>query len=189
MEEQNFTNFFLVYLLLILSAFFLILDGYEFMRLLNLWDFTKVLINYPDCLRYRLIAKIVFSLFSIFASLSSLIIIIFMIVGFEYFAEKIFSTYIYFNSLIFGPYMLSMSIYGLYYVDDFIYNCDGFSDKSHDMMISLMSSFIFSLIITVCVLLYDTINCYVESILRRRDGNKVITYLFWRTVSVFRNNH
>jgi hypothetical protein len=189
MEEQNFTNFFLVYLLLILSAFFLILDGYEFIKLLNIWDFTKTLYHYPDCLRYRLLAKTAFSLFSIFASLSSLTIIIFMIIGFELFVEKIFSTYIHFNFLIFGPYMLALSSLGIYYSDQFLYNCDlnGVA-TSHDMMVSLVGCFLFSLVITVCVLLYDTVNCYIESILRRRDGNKLITCLFWKTVSVFRNN-
>jgi hypothetical protein len=114
-------------------------------------------------------------------------LIVFMIIGFEYFVEKLFTTYIHFNFLMFGPYLLALSIFGLYYSDDFIYNCNAHGeDRSHDMMVSLVGSFCFSLIITICVLLYDTISCYIESILRRRGGNKVITCLFWKTVSVFR---
>jgi hypothetical protein len=187
MQEQNYTNCFTIHVLIFISAIFLLVDIYEFYRIVIEWRTALKLtpLVFEKCYEYPLLSKTLFSCFSTAASVSALLLTIFMTMNFNYFIEKIASTYLYFNFLIFGPYMLAFSILGLYYYDKVFYMCDKeLKDKyfASEMVFNLTGCMGFSIIVTLCVTIYDMAIMYVNSILRKAEGSKLLSGLFWWVV-------
>jgi hypothetical protein len=187
MQEQNYTNCFTIYVLLFISAMFLFVDIFEFYRIITQWKEALKInpITFEKCYEYPLLVNTLFSFFSTAASVSALSLTIFMTVNFSYFIEKIASTFLYFNFLIFGPYMLAFSVIGLYYYDKVFYTCDKDLNGLHfntEMVFNLSGCMGFSIIVTLCVAIYECAVLYINSILRKAEGSKMLSNMFWWVV-------
>jgi hypothetical protein len=144
---------------------------------------------FETCIKWELYTKTVFAFFSFLGAVSAFTLTMFLIIDTNWFADKILSTFLYFNYLIFGPYMMGFSIIGLANWNNVVYVCDkqNLNNKiiSASNMFSLISCFLLSTIITCLVAIYKTITLYIDSTLRRPEGNSILRKFFWWTV--FRN--
>jgi hypothetical protein len=197
MEEQNLSNNFTLYLILIICSMFVALDTLELYKFSENWNLSLKTFNtqmFDKCIKYQMLAKACFSVFSLFAALSSFVITFFMIISVDYFINKLLNAYVYINTLIFGPYMLGMTILGLFNWDKILFICDNTNkEELHDRFLSftnlfnIIACFILSFILTLGVTIYKSLELYINSILRKDDGNYIIRKLFWWAVYKNRN--
>jgi hypothetical protein len=132
---------------------------------------------------YALCVRAVFSLFSLCSGLSALILTFFLNYNFEWFLEKILTSYMYFNYIVFGPYLLGFSLLGWYYYDITLYNCNKHNNTVVFSFVNIFSIFfasVLSLFITFSQLAYNIIFTYLSSIVRKPGGNKILWEAFWR---------
>jgi hypothetical protein len=184
MQEQNITNNFTFYILLLISGFFLFIDFYEFSRILVEWkDALKMdKLLFEKCYQYKLIVNTLFSVFSTIASLSALTLTLLIVLNFNFFMEKLINTYLYFNFLVFGPYMLAFSVLGLIHSDKVLYTCDANMNKhfSNEIVFNLTGCMGFSIIVTLCVTLYCVVALYIKSITRGEGGSRILSRaIYW----------
>jgi len=139
---------------------------------------------FETCLKWQLITRSCFAVFSSLAALSSLVLCTCLIIDTEIFTEKILSTYLYYNYMIFGPYMLGFCILGLIFWSDVSYSCSrqntNYKFFSSSNAFSLIFSLVISVIITIGVAVYKAMNLYIDSMLQKPDGYSFIRKLvFW----------
>jgi hypothetical protein len=184
---QNFT----LILLLLLSFILVFVDSLELIQLTVSWEIGVGIISpvFDSCIKWELYTKTVFCIFSFLAAISSFILTLFLLINSAWFADKILSTFLYFNYLIFGPYMLGFCFIGFLNWNNVVFTCDrqNYNNKilSASNVFSLVGCFIISLSITCMVSIYKTVTLYFDSILRRSQGSVVLRKLFWWVV--FRN--
>lgn len=189
-NEETGHNFTLL-LLLFISVILVLVDGMELYHIIINWEYGMKIITpiFESCIKWELYTKTVFAIFSLLGAFSSVSLVIFLLVDTNWFADKILTTFLYFNYMIFGPYMLGFTIIGFANWNNVVYTCDkqNFNNKifSPSNTFSLIGCFILSLIITCLVTIYKTVNLYINSTLRRPGGNVLLRKLFWW--SVFRN--
>jgi hypothetical protein len=188
MEGDHLTNNFTIYLMLVICVILISVDMIELYRVVLSWNymnkFDPVLFN--SCIKKELILKTIFSVFSFLAAISAFLLCLFLTISVEFFIEKIMPTFLKLIYFIFGPYMLAFTIFGLANWNDVVYICDRRNYKnqlfSMSNMISLVGCFLFSLTITIGVTIYETVMLYIESILRRSNGSKLLRGMFWWAV-------
>lgn len=188
MEGDHLANNFTIYLMLVICVILISVDMIELYRVVLSWTymnkFDPVLFN--TCIKKELIIKTIFSVFSFLAAVSAFLLCLFLTISVEFFIEKIMPTFLKLIYMIFGPYMLGFTIFGFANWNDVVYICDRRNFKNQffsvSNMISLVGCFIFSLTITIGVTIYETVMLYIESILRRSNGNKFIRGMFWWAV-------
>jgi hypothetical protein len=175
-------------LMLILLCIAIVLVFIDFLELYNLFLSWRVSVNLPlfeSCLKYELISRTIFSAFSFLCALSALLLTIFIIINTLWFAEKALSSYLYFNYLMFGPYMFGFSLLGFIFWSDVVYVCDRVNPNPDNKILSpgnlfsLITCFIISFSLTIAFSVYKTITIYIDSAMRRPDGNMALRKLFW----------
>lgn len=190
MEDQSMNNHFIICLVLIVAALFI---GVDIMEIVKIWDGWTYALEYQSpifetCYRYPLLTKAAFTVFSLFSALSGFLLIFLLYTNITLFAERLLTTYLMMNYILFGPYMLGFTISGLIYWDEIMYICDrdvpSIKIFSYSNMVNVMLCFTLALIITITRSIYDSINMYIDSIARREDGNLQLGKLFWRCVSI-----
>jgi hypothetical protein len=184
----------ILYLMLIVCLILVIVDIIEILKLQNIWNLKASfeLDFYQKCIKPDLLVKTAFSCFSLLAAISACLLVFLMICAMDYFANYFFHSFFYLNYLVFGLYMLGMSIFGMIHWNDVAYSCDASSGEkiySIGNIFSLIGCFILSLIITLGVNIYETLELYSNSILRRDDGSDILRNLFWKTVFNGRNEY
>lgn len=185
---QNFT----LLLLLFISFILVLVDSLEIYHVVLNWEYGMMITTpiFESCIKWELFAKTIFALFSLFGALSAFTLTVFLLIDTNWFADKILSTFLYFNYLIFGPYMLGFSVLGMINWTKVIYICDkqNLNNKifSPANMFSLLGCFFIALIITFLEAVCSTVNLYFNSILRKPEGSYIIRKLFWW--SIFRNS-
>lgn len=189
-NEDRGQNITLV-LLLLISFILLFVDSLELYGLIQNWEFGTSVISpiFESCIKWELYNKSIFSIFSFLGAVSAFMLTLFLLINSTYFAENILATFLYFNYVVFGPYMLGFCILGFINWNNVVYQCDrqSFNNKlfSISNFFSLIACFILSLMVTLLVSVYKTINIYVDSILRKPKGSFILRKLFWWTI--FRN--
>jgi hypothetical protein len=184
---QNIT----LILLLVLSFILVFVDTLELYQLTVSWQYGVSIISpvFESCIKWELYTKTIFCVFSFLGAISSFILTLFLLISSNWFAEKILSTFLYFNYLIFGPYMLGFCILGFMNWNNVVFTCDrqNYSNKvlSASNVFSLIGCFIIACLITCFVSIYKTVMLYFDSILRRSQGSAILRKLFWWVV--FRN--
>ena len=184
----------ILYLMLIVCLILVIVDIIEILKLQNIWNLKASLDLdfYQKCIKPDLLVKTAFSCFSLLAAISACLLVFLMICAMDYFANYFLHSFFYLNYLVFGLYMLGMSIFGMIHWNDVAYSCDASSGEkiySIGNIFSLIGCFILSLIITLGVNIFETFELYTNSILRRDDGSEILRNLFWKTVFKGRNEH
>ncbi len=174
-----------LYLLLIISSILLLVDLIELYRVILNWQYGLQLSPYQfeTCIRWDLYTKTTFSVFSILGAISSFSLVACLLIDQNIFTEKILTSFLYFNYLIFGPYMLGFCIIGISNWNNVVKTCDRQNYKnmvfSPGNMLSLIGCFVLSLMVTFMVVSYNTTIVYMDSIRKRPGGSNILRKLFW----------
>ena len=184
----------ILYLMLTVCIVLVIVDIIEILKLQNIWNLKSTVDTkfYQTCIKPDLLVKTAFSSFSLLAAISACLLVGLMIISMNYFLMFFLNCFLYLNYMIFGLYMLAMTIFGMLHWNDVAYICDTKTGKriySIGNIFSLIGCFILSLIITLGVNIYETLELYSNSILRRDDGSDILRNLFWKTVFNGRNEY
>jgi hypothetical protein len=187
MEGQVSSNL-TIYLMLILSCLLVYVDVLELNNLLLAWNKELTLSPkiFDSCVKWELMTKFSFCVFSLMSALSASCMTFFLIINEDIFLEKILTTYLYFNYTIFGPIMLGFSILALVNWDKTLWICDkrDFTHKffSISNLVSLIGTTFISLIITLTISIYQTVNLYIDSTLRKPGSSDILRKMFWYAV-------
>lgn len=128
MEENTFTNTLAIKFLCFISIIFVFLNILEiekiYLALLHSISLYKNNIRFLDeCVKFPLLSKAFFSLFSLFFSISAAIFTILISIQVEFFLGKCLLTYIYYNFYLFGPYLLFSSFFAMMNFDKVFHHC------------------------------------------------------------------
>ena len=184
----------ILYLMLTVCIVLVIVDIIEILKLQNIWNLKSTVDTkfYQTCIKPDLLVKTAFSCFSLLAAISASLLVGLMIISMDFFLLFHLNSLLYLNYMVFGLYMLAMTIFGMFHWNDVAYICDTKTGKriySIGNIFSLIGCFILSLIITLGVNIYETLELYSNSILRRDDGSDILRNLFWKTVFNGRNEY
>ena len=184
----------ILYLMLTVCIVLVIVDIIEILKLQNIWNLKSTVDSqfYQTCIKPDLLVKTAFSCFSLLAAISASLLVGLMIISMDFFLLFHLNSLLYLNYMVFGLYMLAMTIFGMFHWNDVAYICDTKTGKriySIGNIFSLIGCFILSLIITLGVNIYETLELYSNSILRRDDGSDILRNLFWKTVFNGRNEY
>lgn len=105
---------------------FTFIEVLEIKKIWIVWETAQKIFHqslFDNCIKYQLIAKGIFGSFILFISFSAVFLTFFLYINIDYFIEKVFYTFIYYNYLIFGPYMLAFSIIGIVNWENILYIC------------------------------------------------------------------
>ena len=149
-------NLLSMYLMLVFSLFLVSLQLFEMFNIINTFIETISSSKLLESFMYEISTRLVFALFSLCSGLSSLILIAFLIVDLDLFIEKILTSYLYFNNLVFGPYLFGFCCIGFYFRENVFYLKDstGESSISYTNIISIFFATVISLIIIFSTSLY-----------------------------------
>ena len=173
-----------IYLMLFLSSLLATLDIIELSRIFDWWK-IEIEINsdqFNECIKWDLITRTSFNIFSLISSISAFTLTFLIIFDANVFLEKILSTYLYFNYLVFGPIMLAFSIIALENWNFTILECDkkNFHNKllSYSNILCVSGTFMISFFISITISIYKTINLYIDSNLKRPEGSPLLRKIF-----------
>jgi hypothetical protein len=191
MEDEDRGAFFTLFLLLIISFFLVLVDSLEMYNVINSWSYGVTILgdSFESCVKWELYTKTAFGAFSLLGAISAFILTIFILIDSYWFAEKILHSFLWFNYLVFGPYMLGFCIIGFYNWSNVAYVCDKQNFKIKNVsppnIFSLVGCFLVSFLVSILVGIFNTTFVYIDSILRKPRGYKLIRKLFWWYI--FRN--
>ena len=189
-ENEERGHYLVQIFLMIISFVLLVVDSIEMYNTIKTWEIGLLIISpiYDNCLKWELYTKTVFLCFSLCLNLSCVCLTI-LLLDIEKFIEKYLSSYLYFNYMVFGPYMLAFCFLGLVNWGSVVYICDkqnlGNKVLSSTNMFYLIGCTLISAMILGSVSVYKTTSLYEDSILRKPEGSVIIRKMFWWIV--FRN--
>jgi hypothetical protein len=175
-----------------LSSILVSMDFLEIYFSFNHLKTAKIKYNqeiFENCIQYNILSQIVFTFFAALAGISAFILSIGLLFNSDYFAEKISRTYLYFNYVIFGPYLLSAAIFGMTYFNNIVFTCDHtltFQKFNISNLMSLIACFLLSCGITLSYSFFYSIRFIFLSIRFKKGGFKALGKFFWYYVT--RNN-
>jgi len=192
MEENNNSDLTL-YILLSVSGLLIVIDGLELIHMIYNWEYGFLIVKpvFESCIKYELISKTVFSIYSFIAAFSAFFLAFFLLCGQEFFLNKLRTTYLYINYIVFGPLMAALSILGICHWEQVVYVCDKNNLYSKEVSVSnsitIIGCFLISVVITVIVEFFESINFLLDSILKRNTGSHIIGRFFWQ-IATYRAN-
>lgn len=184
MEENN-TSDFTLYILLSVSGLLVVIDGMELIHIFFNWYYGFLIAKpiFESCIKFELISKTIFSFYSFFAAFSAFSVTLFLLSAQEFFFEKFKTTYFYINYIFFGPLMAALSILGIYHWEEIVYVCDknnlSIKEVSISNSVTIIGCFLMSVLITVIVQFFQSLNFLLDSILKRNSGSHIIGRFFW----------
>ncbi len=127
-ENQNFSNKLIIRFLCLIAFLFAILDFFELQKIYENWlYYVKIyqenVVILDKCIKFPFLLKSIFTLFSLFTSISAMIITFLVSINLNFFIEKFFLSFLYYNFYLFGPYMLFFSFYGIMNRDKIFLRC------------------------------------------------------------------
>ena len=141
---------------------------------------------FNSCIKYHVLSQIFFTMFATLAGVSACLMSSALLINYEFFSYKGIETYLYWNYMIFGPYLLGSCVLSGFYLDKIIFNCDSnnFNHRylNFSTIMALLICFILSSIITFGFTSMNTVNLLMESLNFRPTGNKYLGKLFWEYV-------
>ena len=173
----------------ILSLALIFLDILEIIFLFSSMQSYSTSLSLPifqSCIKYQSIAEAFFSLFGVLAGISLALLTFGLIIDSQYFFTKAMNTFIYYNYCIFGPYLLTSSILGLYFFEKIAYQCDAKNMEHKSLNITmafcLFFTFFTSMFVTVVYSFTHVKNILVNSIRFNPGGNIIVGIAFWKCV-------
>jgi hypothetical protein len=194
MENEVNSSRLSLWIVFFLSILLISLDSIEIFYNLNNIKLAseKVAPNvYENCFKIQFLSQVVFSLFSCLTGVSALIMSMGLLINYRFFTSKLMDTFLYYNYIIFGPYMLGTCILSLFYFNSVVYNCDkDFKEKNFNLptFITILVCLIISFFITIGHSVYLRTLFLVDSIRDGPNGNKLVGKLFWK-VALSRSNN
>lgn len=184
-------------MIFLLSFILLLLDLFEFCTTFTSISHYNQIYSieiFNECIKYQSISQLLFALFGSFAAMSACILSLGLICSFDFFINKLLECFLYYNYIIFGPFLLGTCFLGGYYFKQAAYVCDEHQIKHlhFTMAFSLFFSFIISVSITIIYSMVITSAFLYNSIRFEGDGSVIIGKLFWyfirnRVRSTFNN--
>ena len=176
------------FLVLFISLLLVLINSIELYSLAFKWSYMKTIPTdlFDTCYKYNLSFRTVNGVISFFASISCLVFSLALVANITWFMSTAFSSYLYYNYVLFGPYTLGFCVIGLWFWEKIMFVCEGddLSSKTFSFAnaVSLIMLFILSFVITLGVLVYSIASLYIDSVLRREEGSDIIRKLFWKVV-------
>jgi hypothetical protein len=128
----------------------------------------------------------VFTLFATFAGISAFFMSLGLLINYEFFSNKLLETFLDWNYLIFGPYLLAACILGYVNFGFIAFNCDrtDISQKyiNFSTLMALIICFLLSIIITIMYSFIKGATVMVLSITFREGGLRCLGRRFWSYV-------
>ena len=148
---------------------------------------------FENCIKYHIISQMVFTLFALFAGISAFMLSIILLFDSDFFVFKMYKSFLHFNHLIFGPYLLTASTLGFIYFSEICYNCDpnDISKKYFNIstIMSIIVCFMVSSMITVIFSSCHAVRKIMLSIRFRPGGWKFLGRYFWKYVRSRKTNN
>lgn len=127
---------------------------------------------FEECYKFDLITNTVFSIYAFLGTLSALVLTVFVIICPDLFSRKISATYLYYNYLVWGPFLFTWTTLGLLNWHSVMYNCNkddygiyNFEKEKRlafGTIFTIVSFFFISLIITIAFTLFHVISVYID---------------------------
>jgi hypothetical protein len=171
--------------MLIISGVLLTIDSLELHQLILTWnsEYLKNRLYFESFIMWDILTRITISIFSIASGISAFILALLLLIDIDYFLDKLLSTFLYFNYIIFGPILLTFCILGFTYCNKVLYTLTNTKHPirivSYSTLFSLICGLLISTIITFSVAVFKAVNTFVDSTTRKPDGNTLIRKAFW----------
>jgi hypothetical protein len=182
-EDPRASNNTTIYILLFVVLIICAINTMELYHVYNSWIFGMQAPAFEGCIKYELITKTCFSIFSFLAPLCVCFLIFFILLSSNWVIDKLLPCFLYFIYLIFGPYMLGCCIIGFYNWSEVVYICDkqnnGNKIFSQAVCFTLIICVLVSLSLTLMVSIYETVSLYTGSVMRKPNGSAIIRKTFW----------
>ena len=188
-EPDLFRYNFTLKIIFIISLILVILDIIQVFIILDsiVKGYEKFSLEiFEECIKYQKIGDIFFTMFGVFTGMSATLLSYGLLSNVETFTNKFFDVYLYYNYLIFGPYLLGSCFISFYYFKFIAFTCNPHNYKQRlinfSSVVCILFSLSLSLMITICGSVAYSIKLVMESIGSSRDGNYLIGRLFWRYI-------
>ena len=188
MENENdiYAYNFTLKIIFVISFTLVILDCIQIFLIFDaiIKGYNKFPIEvFNECIKYQKIGDLFFSFFGVFTGMSVSFLSFGLLSNMETFRDKFFDIFVYYNYIIFGPYLLSICFLSFYYFKDIAFTCNPNNFKQRfvnlSTVICILFSLSFSLMITIVGSVAYSVKTVIESISSDRDGNYLIGRIFW----------
>ena len=164
MEDSRESSGFALRLVFVLSLILVTMDIFEiyfgYATLKELSVKFKPLV-FEECVKYHILSQMLFTFFATSAGISALLMSLGLLVDYDFFSYKVADTFLYYNYMIFGPYLFAACVLGFNNFGAIVYNCESL-EQTH------MKTLNFS---TLLALMF----CSDKTKLQLRIGNNVRT--------------
>ena len=176
MENENdiYAYNFTLKIIFVISFTLVILDCIQIFLIFDaiIKGYNKFPIEvFNECIKYQKIGDLFFSFFGVFTGMSVSFLSFGLLSNMETFRDKFFDIFVYYNYIIFGPYLLSICFLSFYYFKDIAFTCNPNNFKQRFVNLTLM--------ITIVGSVAYSVKTVIESISSDRDGNYLIGRIFW----------
>ena len=141
---------------------------------------------FENCIKYHILSQIVFTVFATFAGISAFFMSMGLLVNYEFFSNKLLETFLFWNYIIFGPYLLAACILGYVNFSLIAFNCDrtDISQKyiNFSTLMALIICFLLSIIITIMFAFLTGARVMILSITFQEGGWHCLGRRFWNYV-------
>lgn len=190
MEENQETSRVALKIVFILSLLLVSMDIFEFyfeyIRLKEMSvKFDAWL--FEECIKYHALSQMFFTFFATFAGISATFMSMGLLINYEFFSYKVIDTFLYYNYLIFGPYLLAACTLGFINYEEVLYNCDsrqltGKKVLNFSTLLALVVCTGISLVLTFGYAIFYGCRKMINSIRFLPDGNYYLGRVFWKYV-------
>lgn len=160
-----------------------IIEGYN--------KFPLVIFN--ECIKFQKIGDLFFSFFGVFSGLSATILSFGLVINIDTFTNKFFDTFVYYNYIIFGPYLLACCFLCFSFFKDVAFTCSSRDYKERFVNFSTVICVIFSLSLSIIVTIVGSViysvKSFIESISSDRNGNYILGRMFWSYIFRYHGNN
>ena len=168
----------------------LVLIGMDVLSLYYSYDYIKeASATTPDfifeqCIKYRLVSEIFFTVFATLVGLSAALLAFLFILNLNLSASKLLHAFLYYNYFIFGPFLLGSSILGFLNFTKVGLTCEGDNPSTKtinlSMILCLIIIFLLGSVVTAAYTTLDIFTYFTDSIKFNKDGNFLIGKIFWK---------
>ena len=194
MENSGIGTKFIIYFILFLGLGLLVLQILDAKKVYDSYDsFKNYRTSYVDnCLKFPLISQSIMLGIQIIVCFFLINFSILMLVGLSPWTTSLSMLNYKLILYTLGPLTLGFSILGFVYWDEVVFSCNPARIEEKNLNIfncfSIVIQFIFSLLVTLCISVFEVLFLEIDSLLRRPEGSDSIRKLFWYFASKYREN-
>lgn len=192
MDGNGLNTSFSVIVMVMITLVLLTINIIEMLNLITSW--TKAMsgniLYFNQCLKYPLILKTFFTVFSALSTISILFITLGFLINAMYFLRKIWKSFLHYTLFLFGPLLTIFCIIVFCNFDNFVYSCqvrlkiEYVFNFSHAF--SVILCFIIGIVVWIAHSLYETLVIYSNSLTRHEEGSTLLRKAFYWMVMKYR---